>query len=79
MARSVAQIEEEIQELSTAEKAQLLRALWEQLDGNSEADSAIDQAWRAEARRRDQEIDQGEVDTVPADEVFKRLEASLRK
>jgi len=79
MARSVAQIEEEIQELSTPEKEQLLRALWEQLDGTLESDSAIDDAWRAEARRRDQEIEQGEVEPVPADEVFRRLEASLRK
>ena len=46
----------------------LLRSLWEQLDGT--ADSDVDGAWREEARRRDQEIEQGDVESVPADEVF---------
>ncbi len=31
------------------------------------------------SRGRDQELEDGDVQSVPADEVFQRLEASLRK
>jgi hypothetical protein len=33
----------------------------------------------AEWRRRDQEIDAGVVETIPADEIFREREASLKK
>lgn len=68
MSRTLAQIQEDIQKLSVPEMERLLRSLWEQLDGT--ADSDVDGAWREEARRRDQEIEQGDVESVPADEVF---------
>lgn len=77
MARSLAILEEEIRALSTSDKEALLRALWAELDGP--ADVNVDAAWLAEAQRRDQELDDGEVGSLPADEVFARLEASLRK
>jgi putative addiction module component (TIGR02574 family) len=71
MARLLAQIEEEIQALSTSDKEQLLRTLLEQLDGPS--DPNVDQAWLEEARRRDQELEDGHAQSIPADDVFKRL------
>jgi putative addiction module component (TIGR02574 family) len=77
MARPLLQIQEEIRALSTSEKEQLLRLLWEELDGAPDAD--VDVAWLEEARRRDREIDDGLVETIPADEVFNRLRASLPK
>ena len=77
MARRIDQIHEDILALSTSEKEALLRSLWEDLDGP--ADSGADVAWLEEARRRDHEIDAGLVPSVPADEVLKRLEASLKK
>ena len=77
MARSRAIIGEEIRALSTADKEALLRALWADLDGPSEVN--VDGAWLAEAQRRDQEMGDGEVRSPPADEVFARLEASLKR
>ncbi len=77
MARPLAQIQEDIQALSDAEKGALLRVLWEELDGA--ADPGVDAAWLAEAKRRDQEIEDGVVEMIPADEVFRSLEASLKK
>ena len=77
MARSLANLEEEIRALSTADKEALLRSLWAELDGPADVD--VDATWLAEAQRRDQELDDGQVQSLPADEVFARLEASLKK
>ena len=77
MVRPLAQIQEDIPALSATEKGALLRVLWEELDGAADPD--VDAAWLAEAKRRDQEIEDGAVDTIPADEVFRALEASLKK
>jgi len=77
MARPLAKIQEEIRTLSASDKEALLRLLWEELDGPSDPD--VDAAWLEEVRRRGQEIDAGQVELVPADQVFRKLEASLKK
>ena len=77
MARPLQQLQEEIRALSTTEKEALVRVLLEELE--EPADPLIDAAWLEEARRRSREIDDGVVTCIPADEVFRRLEASLRK
>jgi putative addiction module component (TIGR02574 family) len=77
MARKLSHIQEEIQQLSDSEKETLLRQLWVELDGP--ADSDIDAAWLDEIERRAREIDDGSVNLVPADEVFAKIEASLKK
>jgi putative addiction module component (TIGR02574 family) len=76
MARSVAQISEEIQALSASDQEALLRALLEQIDGLP--DPSADAAWLAEAQRRSREIDEGTVRCIPADEVFARLSSQLK-
>jgi putative addiction module component (TIGR02574 family) len=77
MARPLASLQDEIRALSTPEKETLLRALWEELDGPADRD--VDAAWLAEAQRRDDELDNGAVPALPADEVFDRLKATLKK
>ena len=77
MASPLEKIQEEIRALSTSEKEELLRSLWEELDGPS--DPEVDAAWLEEARRRDLELDQGLVESVPADEVFARLRSTLKE
>ena len=77
MARPLAVIEQEIRELSVSDKEALLRVLWEELDGP--ADVAVDAAWLEEVKRRSREIDEGRVDSIPAEEVFARLEALIKK
>jgi putative addiction module component (TIGR02574 family) len=77
MARPLATIEEEIRELSIADKETLLRVLWEELDGP--ADSEVDAEWLREAQRRSREIDDGLVECIPAEQVFARLETLIKK
>jgi putative addiction module component (TIGR02574 family) len=77
MARPLATIEEEIRELSVADKETLLRVLWEELDGP--ADSEVDAEWLREAQRRSREIDDGMVECIPAEQVFARLETLIKK
>ena len=77
MARPVSIIQQEIRALSTADKAALLRVLLEELDGPSDADA--DAAWTAEIQRRSREIDEGSVQCIPADEVFRKIDALVRK
>jgi Putative addiction module component len=47
-----------------------------ELDGP--ADVAVDAAWLEEVQRRSREIDEGCVESIPAEEVFARLEALWR-
>ena len=66
MARSVQEIRQEIKKLSLVEKEYLLRALVIELD--VAADPEIDALWLDEAQRRGQEIDEGLVQCVPAEQ-----------
>jgi len=77
MARPLEEIREEIRALSTSDKEELLRSLWEELDGPPDPD--VEAAWLEEIQRRDLELEQGKVESVPAEEVFRRLRAILKK
>lgn len=77
MARSLIEIQEEIRALSYSDQEALLKVLLEELDGPADPD--VDAAWLEEAQRRCREIDEGTVRCVPADEVFARLRASLKR
>ena len=77
MARPLAKIEKELRSLSTPEKEALLRVLWEELDGPADPD--VEAAWLSEVSRRSEEIDSGAVQSVPADEVFRRLHSQLKR
>ena len=77
MARPLETIEDEIRELSVADKETLLRVLWEELDGSP--DSEVDAEWLKEAQRRAREISDGVVECIPAERVFSELEVLIRK
>jgi putative addiction module component (TIGR02574 family) len=77
MARAVAAIEQEIRALSSADKAELLRLLLEELDGPAEA--GVDAAWAAEIQRRSKELDEGVVQCTPADVVFGKIDALIKR
>jgi putative addiction module component (TIGR02574 family) len=77
MVRPLSHIQQEIRELSDSEKETLLHQLWEELDGPGDTD--INAAWLEEIERRAREIDDGVVALVPADEVFAKIESSLKK
>jgi putative addiction module component (TIGR02574 family) len=61
--------------LSERERAELAFSLIESLDGPPDAD--VEEAWRVEVERRVQQIDSGEVQLIPGDEVFARLRRRL--
>jgi putative addiction module component (TIGR02574 family) len=62
---------EEALRLEPAERASLAGQLIDSIDEVAEAD--VEQGWRGEIERRCQEIDSGDVDLVPWEEVRKRL------
>jgi putative addiction module component (TIGR02574 family) len=58
---------------------ELKSKLAEQLLDSLQVEQAeIDAAWLDEARRRLQEIEDGQVQTIPAEEVFRSLDARLK-
>ena len=61
--------------LPAAEREELVRFLIESLDRVTEDvdEAEIERAWLAEVERRVGEIDRGEVELIPGDEVFARL------
>ena len=77
MARPLAKIEKELRSLRTPEKEALLRVLWEELAGPADPDVVA--AWLRDVSRRSEEIDSGAVQSVPADEVFRRLRSQLKR
>jgi putative addiction module component (TIGR02574 family) len=62
-------------QLSEGERAELALSLIESLD--DEADTGVDEAWRVEIDRRVAEINRGDVQSTPGDEVFARLHSKL--
>lgn len=76
MARKVEEIEREIRSLSDDDRRRLLRDLVADLDGNP--DPEVEKAWLEEAQRRLQELQQGVVEAVPAEEVFKSARDRLK-
>lgn len=77
MAKALEEIERDIQALSDQERLSLLRSLIADLDGPADAD--VDEAWLAEAERRDREFESGTVQSIPAEDVFREAHQILRR
>lgn len=75
MSTVLAELKQKAAQLEETERAELALALIESLDGK--ADAGTDEAWRIEVDRRIAEIDRGEVQLIPGDEVFARLRRRL--
>lgn len=73
MSRDLKDIAAEIRELPLTARAELASQLLDSLDDLSEAEN--EQLWAAEAERRYAEYKAGNIESVPADEVFARLRA----
>jgi putative addiction module component (TIGR02574 family) len=71
MARSARELFEEAMRLNPQERATLMRLLIDTLDAKS--DEGAEEAWRIEIERRIAELDSGEVEAVPWDELRARL------
>ena len=76
MSRALADIERDIRALSDDDRAQLLKALINELDGPPDADA--EQAWLEESERRLAEIESRAATTVPGDSVLKEARSRLK-
>jgi len=75
MAMTLDEIEKEALALPSEARARLADRLVESLE-NAEA-NCIDELWAAEAKRRRNEVRQGQVQTVPGPEGLARVRRSL--
>jgi putative addiction module component (TIGR02574 family) len=71
MSTAVKKLFEEAMRLDPEERAALTGLLIESLEPGS--DEGVDDAWLAEIERRMAELDSGEVETVPWEELRSRL------
>ena len=76
MAKTVEDIENEIRSLSVDDRMHLLRDLIADLDGSMDED--VEKAWLEEVERRYKDLKEGEVELIPAEEVFARARARLK-
>ena len=70
------QIENQALDLSEEERAQLAQRLILSLESSN--DEELEKEWLLEAKRRAVEIDRGELEPVPAEEVRIKAQALLR-
>ena len=73
MPRKLEDVEQEALELKLDERAALAEKLLRSLEGLSEAEN--ERLWLAEAERRQREIEIGQVEVLPGDEVLRRAAA----
>jgi putative addiction module component (TIGR02574 family) len=55
-------------QLDPKEREEVINELWASLD------EGLEEEWEAEIQQRVQDVDAGRVKTIPAEEVFSRLE-----
>lgn len=75
MSDTLAELKQKASRLSEAERAELALSLIESLDGPGDPD--VEEAWRIEIERRIGQVDRGEVQPIPGDEVFAKLRRRL--
>ena len=79
MARPLKEIEQELLHLPQAERARLAHRLIVSLDEDLPPDEGIEAAWIDEIKRRDAEIERGDVQTIPAEQAMRRVSEALKK
>lgn len=75
MSNALIELKAKASQLSEAERAEFALSLLESLE--DPADQGVEEAWRLEVDRRVGEIERGEVQLIPGDEVFARLRRRL--
>jgi putative addiction module component (TIGR02574 family) len=73
MAQSLPDIEKDALRLPPQDRARLAVRLLSSLEGTTESPEEIEKLWIAEAERRFQELRDGVVQGIPAQEVFAEL------
>jgi hypothetical protein len=72
MTKSAAEVFKDVLALSAADREELVRLLTMQPDSDW-ASPQIEQAWLAEAKRRDKVVDDGTEALIPAEEAMREL------
>lgn len=75
MSSVLSDLKKKASQLSEQERAELALSLIESLDGPSDSD--VEQAWRKEIERRVAQVERGEVQLIPGEEVFARVRRRL--
>jgi putative addiction module component (TIGR02574 family) len=75
MSSVLSDLKKKASQLSEQERAELALSLIESLDGPSDSD--VEQAWRKEIKRRVAQVERGEVQLIPGEEVFARVRRRL--
>jgi len=72
---TIEQLERQLLELPANERARIARRLIESLDhpAGDVDEAAIEAAWKVEIERRIEQMDRGEIEMIPAEEVFARI------
>lgn len=71
MSTALLDLKRRAEQLEVDERAELALALIRSLDGPLDAD--VEDAWKREIERRVLQIERGEVELVPGNDVFRRL------
>jgi putative addiction module component (TIGR02574 family) len=74
MPMTLQQLEDEAMKLSYDDRCLLIHRI-----SRFEADPEVEAAWDEEIRRRAEEIDKGEVELVPFEQVMEKLRVRHRK
>ena len=72
------QLEAEVLALPKDSQVILLARLLEHLGQINEIDREISASWTEEAEKRDEALNTGQITSIPAEEVFQRVRASLQ-
>lgn len=73
----LAEIEAEAMKLEPNARVELVRSLAESLE--SEGDTLLQRLWLDEVERRRSELESGQVELIPGDQVLARSRASQRR
>lgn len=78
MAHTFEEIRQIASELPEEQRIQLANSLWESVDACEEESRSTESAWDSEIKRRLDEIDSGEVELAPLEEVLARMDARIQ-
>ncbi|MBI2946430.1 MAG: addiction module protein [Verrucomicrobia bacterium] len=76
MATALIQLERQALALPPKARARLVAKLWASL---GDAASPLSASWRSEIDRRCREIDDGKIEMIPGDQVFRETRQILQK
>jgi putative addiction module component (TIGR02574 family) len=79
MAHSLVDLEKDVMRLPAEDRARLAVRLLSSLEETTESPEEIEKLWIAEAERRFQELREGVVKGIPAQEVFAELRAKRKR